>query len=96
MRASSSTARNAAVVPRENLPRALVAAALAFLAAIATVPCAAPSRAWQVFFLAACLAATLRLELLVRASDASAHDGLAVLDALEPHESLVPLNRTWT
>lgn len=68
-------------------------AALAFLAAIATVPCRTPTHAWRAFFLAACLVATLRLERLVRAAHTSAEDGLAVLAAIEPHESVVAINR---
>ncbi len=68
-------------------------AALAFLAAIATVPCSSPSRALRALCLAASLAAALRLETIVRAADEAARDGIAVLDAISPHASLLPVNR---
>ncbi len=68
-------------------------AALAFLAAIATVPCPPPSRTLRGLFVAASIGATIRLELVVRAADASARDGIAVLDAIDPNASLVPVNR---
>lgn len=68
-------------------------AALAFLAAIATVPCPSPSRALRALCLAASLTAALRLETVVRAADEAARDGLAVLDAIDPHASLLPVNR---
>lgn len=68
-------------------------AALALLAAIATVPSTEPSRAVRGALIAAALLAGLRLELLVRAADASARDGLAVLATIDAEASLLPLNR---
>ena len=68
-------------------------ASLAFLATIAVIPAPRGRSPLRVAVAAVALAATLRLEQTIRASDDAAQDGLAVLAAVPAESSLLPVNR---
>jgi hypothetical protein len=69
-------------------------ASLAFLAAIAVVPAPRERRLPHAIVAALALTSTVRLEQTIRASNDAARDGLAVLDAIPPDSTVLPVNRS--